>query len=149
MAALEIKEVAPGVWSVRRGPKGYAAYVVKTSPGAVLIDTGPDRTGAPVMQACQAARVGLRSVRAILLTSPDPEASAGAPALRERCGSRVLCSLEAARKLRPFEADGGIEIGEVVEDRFEVVEPKDKSGGRLAFRMIPSGVLFVGNGVVL
>jgi glyoxylase-like metal-dependent hydrolase (beta-lactamase superfamily II) len=152
MAALEIKEVAPGIWSVRRGPLWHAAYIVKTSPGAVLVDTGPEASGASVMQAFQTARVGLRSVRAILLTSAGPEAAAGAPALRERCGTRVLCSREQAPRLQPFEVDGRIEVGEVVEERFEVVEAPDKTrrtAGRLAFRFRPSGALFVGDGVVL
>ncbi|MGH9392061.1 MAG: MBL fold metallo-hydrolase [Vicinamibacteria bacterium] len=153
MAGLEIAEVAPGIWSVHRGPLWHAAYIVKTSfPGAVLVDTGPEPSGASVMQAFQKARVGLRSVRAILLTSADPEASAAASVLRERCGTRVLCSREQAPRLQPFEVDGRIEVGEVVEERFEVVEAPDKTGktsGRLAFRFRPSGALFVGDGVVL
>jgi len=101
------------------------------------------------MQAFQTARVGLRSVRAILLTSADPEASAAAPVLRERCGTRVLCSREQAPRLQPFEVDGLLAVGEVVEERFEIVEAPDKTGGRLAFRFRPSGPLFVGDGVVL
>jgi len=152
MAALEIAEVAPGIWSVRRGPRWRAAYIIRTSPGAVLVDTGPEPSGASVMQAFQKARVGLRSVRAILLTSADPEASAAAPALRERCGTRVLCSREQAPRLLPWEVDGRIEVGDVVEERFEVVEPPattDPTGGRLAFRFRPSGALFVGDGIVL
>ena len=148
MAALEIKEVAPGIWSVRRGPLWHAAYIVKTSPGAVLVDTGPEPSGASVMQAFQKARVGLRSVRAILLTSAGPEAAAGAPALRERCGTRVLCSREQAPRLQPFEVDGRIEPGEIVEERFEVEEAPGRTPGCLAFRFRPTGALFVG-GVVL
>ncbi len=149
MAALDIAEVAPGIWSVRRGPRWHAAYIVKTSPGAVLIDTGPESSGASVMQGFQRARVGLRSVRAILLTSADPETSAAAPALRERCGARVLCSRDQAPRLQPFEVDGRIEVGDVVEEHFEVVEAPGKTRTRLAFRFRPSGALFVGDGVVL
>jgi glyoxylase-like metal-dependent hydrolase (beta-lactamase superfamily II) len=148
MAALEIAEVAPGIWSVRRGSLWRAAYIVKTSPGAVLVDTGPEPSGASVMQGFQKARVGLRSVRAILLTSADPEAAAGAPALRERCETRVLCSREQAPRLQPFEVDGRIEVGEIVEERFEVVAAPGEAG-RLAFRLRPSGTLFVGGSVVL
>ncbi len=150
MAALEIREVAPGIWSVRLGPRWHAAYIVKTSPGAVLVDTGPEASGATVMQGFQKARVGLRSVRAILLTSGDPAAAAAASTLRERCGTRVLCSREQAARLLPFEVDGRLEIGDVVEERFEVIEPPGKDGtGRLAFRFRPSGALFVGDGVEL
>jgi len=148
MAGLEIRQVASGIWSVRRGPRWRTAYIVKTSPGAVLIDTGPEPSGASVMQAFQQARVGLRSVRAILLTSGDPEAARGAPVLRDRCGTPVLCSREQARRLLPFEVDRRVDVGEVVEG-FEILEAPSPSGGRLAFRHQPSQALFVGGGVVL
>jgi hypothetical protein len=46
-------------------------------------------------------------------------------------------------------ADGQIGIGNVVEGHFEAVEPKIKGAGRLAYRMIPSGALFDGGGLVL
>jgi glyoxylase-like metal-dependent hydrolase (beta-lactamase superfamily II) len=140
MAAIEIVEVSGGIWSVRRGPRWRAAYIVRTSPGAVLIDTGPEPSGATVMQAFQEARVGLRSVRAILLTSSDADAAAAAPALRDRCGTRVLASPEAALRLRPFAVDGTIEPGQMVEDRFEVLE--GDSPGSLAYRFRPIGALF-------
>jgi glyoxylase-like metal-dependent hydrolase (beta-lactamase superfamily II) len=149
VAALEVEEVVPGIWSVRRGPGWHRAYIVKCSPGAILIDTGPESSGASVMQAFQKARVGLRSVRAILLTSADGNAAAGALALRERCGTRVLCSPEEARRLLPFEVDGRIEVGDVVEERFEVLESPEKTAGRLAYQFRPTGALFVGDGLVL
>jgi glyoxylase-like metal-dependent hydrolase (beta-lactamase superfamily II) len=152
MAELEIEEVASGIWSVRRGRRWHRAYIVKTSPGAILIDTGPEPSGASVMQAFQRARVGLRSVRAILLTSGDASAAGGAPVLRERCGTRVLSSREEARRLFPFEVDGQLEVGDVVEERFEVLKPPEASteaAGRLAFLFRPSGALFVGDGIVL
>lgn len=101
------------------------------------------------MQAFQRARVGLRSLRAILLTSPDPSAAAGAAALRERCGTRVLSSGEAAPRLLPFAVDGRIEVGQIVEGRFEVVESPLKTPGCLAFHFRPSGALFVGGDVLL
>ncbi len=144
---LEIAEVSPGIWSVRRGPRWRRAYIIKTSPGAVLIDTGPEPSGSAIMQAFQKARVGLRSVRAILLTSGAPEAAAAAPTLRERCGTRVLASPGEARRLRPFEVDGTIDVGEVVEERFEALE--GESPGSLAFRFLPTGALFVGDGLLL
>jgi len=151
VAALEIAEVVPGIWSVRRGSRWHAAYIVRMSPGAVLVDTGPEASGASVMQGFQRARVGLRSVRAILLTSADSAAASAVSTLRERCGTRVLCSREQAARLLPFEVDCGIEVGDVVEERFEVVAPPGGNGepGRLAFLFRPSGALFVGDGVVL
>jgi glyoxylase-like metal-dependent hydrolase (beta-lactamase superfamily II) len=79
MAELAITELVAGIWAVQRGPRFRAAYIIRTSPGAVLIDTGPEASGAAIMQGFQKARVGLRSVRAILLTSADPDATAAAP----------------------------------------------------------------------
>ena len=103
------------------------------------------------MQGFQKARVGLRSVRAILLTSADSGAASAVSTLRERCGTRVLCSEAQASRLLPFEVDGRIEVGDVVEERFEVVEPPrgNDEPGRLAFLFRPSGALFVGDGLVL
>jgi glyoxylase-like metal-dependent hydrolase (beta-lactamase superfamily II) len=138
-----IAELAAGIWAVGGAPHGHAAYIVKTNPGAVLIDTGPEPSGATVMQAFQKARVGLRSVRAILLSSADPEASAGARALRERTGARLLSSREEALRLQPLAVDGCIEPGDVVEERLEVFQPAGAPLGRLGFRLLPSGALFV------
>lgn len=149
MAGLEIEEVVSGIWSVRRGPRWHRAYIVKCSPGAILIDTGPEPSGASVMLAFQKARVGLRSVRAILLTSGDASAASGTEALRERCGTRVLCSPEEAQKLLPFEVDGRIGVGDVVEERIEVLEAPGATAGHLAYRLRSSGALFVGDGLVL
>ena len=132
---------------MRRGPRWRHAYIVKMSPGAVLIDTGPEASGASVMQAFQKARVGLRSVRAILLTSADPEAAAAAPTLRERCGAPVLASSGAAERLKPFALDGTLEAGQVVEGRFEVVG--GPSPDALGYRFLPTGALFAGGGFLL
>jgi glyoxylase-like metal-dependent hydrolase (beta-lactamase superfamily II) len=142
VAALEIAEVAGGIWSVRRGPRWRPAYIVKMSPGAVLIDTGPEPSGASVMQAFQKARVGMRSVRAILLTSADRDAAAAALTLRERCGAPVLASRGAADKLKPFALDGTLDAGQVVEGRFEVVP--GSSPDALSYRFLPTGALFTG-----
>jgi glyoxylase-like metal-dependent hydrolase (beta-lactamase superfamily II) len=147
MPALQIVEVAAGIWSVRRGPRGPAAYIVKTSPGAVLIDTGPEPCGASIMQGFQKARVGLRSVRAILLTSADPNAAAAAPTLRERCGTKVLASAAAGLRLQPFEIDGALEAGQIIEKRFEVVEGKTPE--TLAYRLLPTGALFADGRLLL
>ncbi len=147
MAELAITELVAGIWSVQRGPRFRAAYIIRTSPGAVLIDTGPEASGAAIMQGFQKARVGLRSVRAILLTSADPDAAAAAPTLRERCGTRVLASAGAALRLEPFEIDGTLEAGQIVEQHFQVIEGESEE--RLSFRFLPSGALFTGGGFLL
>jgi glyoxylase-like metal-dependent hydrolase (beta-lactamase superfamily II) len=107
----------------------------------VLIDCGPEPSGASVMYAFQRARVGLRSVRAILLTSAETASAGGASALRERCGARVFCSREEALKL-PFAADGCLEVGDVVESRFEVVVSPARTAGHLGILLRPEGPLF-------
>ncbi|MGH9336999.1 MAG: MBL fold metallo-hydrolase, partial [Vicinamibacteria bacterium] len=108
-----------------------------------LVDTGPDVTGASVMQALQRARVGLRSLRAILLTGGDGDAAGGASTLRDRSGARVLCSREEGAKLHPFEPDGYLIAGDVVEKHIEVVPAPSR--GRLAFLFRPDRALFTGD----
>lgn len=139
MGSIEIAEAAKGIWSVRRRGSSRAAFIVKTHPGAVLIDAGPEPSGASVMLAFQKARVGLRSIRAILLTSADPEASAGARALRERSGARLLSPVSVAARLSPFEVDGRIEVGDRIEGRFEAI---GSERGEIALRLLGSDCLF-------
>jgi glyoxylase-like metal-dependent hydrolase (beta-lactamase superfamily II) len=142
MGSPSIVEAAPGIWAIRWS-SSEAAYIVKTSPGAVLIDCGPEPSGSSVMYAFQRARVGLRSVRAILLTSAEAASAGGASSLRERCGSPVFCSKDEAVKL-PFEVDGRLEVGDVVESRFEVVASPAGTAGRLGILLRPAGPLFAG-----
>jgi glyoxylase-like metal-dependent hydrolase (beta-lactamase superfamily II) len=142
MANLDLFEVVPGIWCVRRGRDGSACYIVKMSPGAVLIDAGEDETGVGVMKGLQAARVGLNAVRAILLSHAHPHAAAGARALRERSGARVLCSPAEAGTLEP---DALLEHGHLVEDRFRVLETPGHTAGHLSFVLLPGRILFSGD----
>lgn len=85
LAKDDTAEVTPGIWRVQE--HGVSSYIVKLSPGAVLVDTGPDASGRAIMMGLQSARVGLSSLRAILLTSLEPEAAGGLETLRKRSGA--------------------------------------------------------------
>jgi glyoxylase-like metal-dependent hydrolase (beta-lactamase superfamily II) len=142
MAKLELSEVVPGIWSVRRGRVSGACYIVKTSPGAVLVDAGSDPRAVDVMMGLQAARVGLNAVRAILLSHGHSHGAAGARALRDRSGARVLSSrLEAAG----VEPDAFLEPGDRVEELFEVLPTPGHTEGHLSFFLIPTRTLFSGD----
>lgn len=161
MAKLDIFEAAPSVWCVRRGSS--AAYVVKLSPGAVLVDTGSDPEGAGVMMGLQSARVGLTSIRAILLTHAHPRAASGAAALVARSGAQLLASSESASELKRPERPGAlarllgarvrpaVEVtrttaeGELLLERFEVLAAPGGAPGHLAFYYRPARLLFTGD----
>ena len=89
MRRFDIFEPLPGIWCVQHRPSKSTAYIIKTFPGAVLIDTGPDASAASVMMELQGARVGLSSVRLLALTHWHFDQSAGAAALNKRSGTRV------------------------------------------------------------
>lgn len=135
MAKLDVSEVAPGIWRVRRGPRASAVYIIKMSPGAVLVDAGPDETGADVMQGLQVVRVGLNSIRAILLTHSHRHASSGAQALSDRSGARVL-DAPSGESLEP---------GTVVEKHFEVWATPGHTASHVAFLFRPTRALFAGD----
>jgi glyoxylase-like metal-dependent hydrolase (beta-lactamase superfamily II) len=153
MSRLEIAEVVSGIWSIRRGRSGSASFLVKLDPGGVLIDAGADPSGAGVMQCLQKARVGLRSIRAILLTHAHAHAAGGARALRERSGARVLASpLEADELARAatstgtrFDPDARLVDGELVEPYFRAIETPGHTRGHLAFFFEPARALFAGD----
>jgi glyoxylase-like metal-dependent hydrolase (beta-lactamase superfamily II) len=157
MRKLEIVQVASGIWSVRRGRDGSSAFLVKLDPGGILIDAGSDHAGADVMQCLQTARVGLRSIRAILLTHAHGHASAGARALRERTGARLLSSREEVEALAlasgvassdaALAPDAHLADGDRVEPFFRVVATPGHSRGHLAFWLEPMRALFTGDAV--
>jgi glyoxylase-like metal-dependent hydrolase (beta-lactamase superfamily II) len=169
----ETFEASPGIWCVRFAEA--SCYLVRLLPGGILVDTGPDPTGALVMTALQQARVGLASLRAILLTHADFEASAGAARLTSRSGAPVLVS-EGQRALLRDErgASGwsnrmrlgrkrtraqGVETsatqllrdGELVRDVFEAVSLRastsESEDGHFTFYFRPTGALFSGDAI--
>jgi glyoxylase-like metal-dependent hydrolase (beta-lactamase superfamily II) len=131
MAKLEVIEVAPGIWRVRRGRGGSAVYIVQMSPGAVLVDAGPDETGVDVMHGLQAARVGLNSIRAILLTHSHPHAASGARVLQERSGARLV--------------QASSEPGPTIERYFDVLPTPGHTESHVALLFRPTRTLFAGD----
>jgi glyoxylase-like metal-dependent hydrolase (beta-lactamase superfamily II) len=158
---LLIFEAIRGIWCVRR--RGAASYIVKLSPGAVVIDTGAASSGADVMMGLQSARVGLASVRALLLTHAHPHAAAGARALVERSGASLYASPEEARRLerpevpgrlarllgassRPaVSVTGELEDGQRLFEHFVALATPGHTEGHFAFFFEPAGALFSGD----
>ena len=161
--------VAPGIHMLG-GLEPAAAYVVESSEGLVLIDTGLDPDAGPLRR--QMAELGLdwKAVRAILLTHAHGDHSQGAQYLREQTGARVYAGQEDAAVLRaggPHEAlfsgfvlpdasahpttvDVELRGGEVVtvgNVRFEVLGTPGHTPGSICYLMERNGrrVLFSGD----
>ena len=83
----EIHETLQDIWCIRHRQRKTCAYLLKTSPGAVLVDSGPDEDAAGIMTALQIARVGLSSVRALVITHWHSYQTAGIRTLinRSKC----------------------------------------------------------------
>lgn len=77
-----------------------AAYVVETTDGLILVDTGLDRDARPLK--AEMARLGLdwRRIRAILLTHVHGDHTGGARTLRAETGARVYAGAGDAAALR-------------------------------------------------
>ena len=99
MLAPEVFRVGDGIWCVRRPSRRVCSYVVETDPGAVVVDAGMLDSGADPMMALQRARVGLASVRGIILTHGHAEHAAGAAALKARSGCPLFYSAAEASRM--------------------------------------------------
>ncbi len=83
----EIHETLQDIWCIRYRQRKTCAYLLKTAPGAILIDSGPDEDAAGIMTALQTARVGLSSIRALVITHWHSNQTAGIHTLinRSKC----------------------------------------------------------------
>jgi glyoxylase-like metal-dependent hydrolase (beta-lactamase superfamily II) len=77
-----------------------AAYVIETSDGLVLIDTGLDRDASHLKQQMTSLGLDWRRVRAILLTHVHGDHSGGAQHLRTATGAKVYAGKGDAAVLR-------------------------------------------------
>ena len=162
MRRFDIFEPLPGIWCVQHRPSKSTAYIIKTFPGAVLIDTGPDASAASVMMGLQGARVGLSSVRLLALTHWHFDQSAGAATLNKRSGTRVryaeaeasfLTGQREARfwarqrhpKVSPITADGFVTDGEKLEGGLEAIATPGHTDGHVAYYLETRGILFAGD----
>jgi len=91
--------VVPGVYLLG-GLFPSAAYVVATSEGLVLIDTGLDRDASALKEQLASLSLDWRQVRAILLTHVHGDHSGGAEHLRTATGARVYAGRHDAGVLR-------------------------------------------------
>ena len=91
--------VVPGIFLLG-GLSPSAAYVVETSEGLILVDSGLDPDAGPLKS--QMAELGLdwRRVRAILLTHVHGDHTGGAEALRAATGAKVYAGAGDAAVLR-------------------------------------------------
>ena len=162
MRRFDIFEPLPGIWCVQHRPSKSTAYIIKTFPGAVLIDTGPDASAASVMMGLQDARVGLSSVRLLALTHWHFDQSAGAAALNKRSGTRVRYAeaeapfLTGQRKtsfwarerhpqVSPIAADGFVTDGEKLEGGLEAIATPGHTDGHVAYYLETRRLLFSGD----
>jgi glyoxylase-like metal-dependent hydrolase (beta-lactamase superfamily II) len=91
--------VVPGVHMLG-GLSPSAAYVIETSAGLVLVDSGLDADAGPLKS--QMAKLGLdwKGVRAILLTHVHGDHTGGAESLRAATGAKVYAGAGDAPTLR-------------------------------------------------
>ncbi len=146
-SGFDIIQVDKRLWCIRYEARRSCAYILATSPGALVIDAGPDPTALGMMMGLQRARVGLSSIRTLVLTHSHPDQSGGARALSARSGISVHCTAEHARTLavvaeptwrerlrgasplESFDAEGTLAAGQrlsgvdVVEGRAEARRP--------------------------
>jgi metallo-beta-lactamase class B len=95
-------QVAPGIYVLNDlGPA--AAYVVETSEGLVLVDSGLEPTGSAIARDFRFRSLDLSRLRAILLTHAHADHSQGAKALRQLTGAKVLAGKNDATVLRAGE----------------------------------------------
>jgi glyoxylase-like metal-dependent hydrolase (beta-lactamase superfamily II) len=91
--------VAPGVYLLGKTAPA-AAYLVETSEGLVLIDSGLQSDAAAVSEQVAGLGFDIRGLRAILLTHAHGDHSLGAEHLRDLTGARVYAGRDDCPPLR-------------------------------------------------
>src|SRR5262245_52899642 len=95
-------QLATGIYLLGRTRPG-AVYVVDTSEGLVLIDSGLEANAAIVTDQIAALRLDVTRLRAILLTHGHADHSLGAAHLRTRTGAKVYAGRADCPPLRAGE----------------------------------------------
>ena len=148
MRSFETFEVVRGVWCVRHRRRRSCADIVKTSPGAVLIDAGPDPSAHGIMMGLQEARVGFSSVRALVLTYWHSDHTAGARAFAARAKTPILYAAAAAPLMtgeQALPADRLLSADDIVEDCLRVVAPEGPESARLSLYLERDRLIFTGD----
>lgn len=91
--------VVPGIY-ILGGLAPSVAYVVETSQGLVLVDSGVDDDAGPLKSQMTALGLDWKRVRAILLTHVHGDHSGGAEALRAATGAKVYAGAGDAQVLK-------------------------------------------------
>ncbi len=91
--------VAPGIYILGRS-RPAAVYMVETSDGLVLIDSGLEANAATVMDQILELGFDVKRLKAILLTHVHADHSLGAAALRRRTGAKIYAGRGDSRALR-------------------------------------------------
>ena len=147
MADYEIEELFRGTWRIQHRDGLSRAYVVRTYPGALVIDTGPLSSAGGLMAGLQAARVGLSSVRAVLLTGPEAGQTAGASRFLARSGAAAYCSpghLSSIARSIAGDPPGPLERGQRFEDTLEVVSLGRSDSEATTLSLARDGAWFCG-----
>jgi glyoxylase-like metal-dependent hydrolase (beta-lactamase superfamily II) len=92
-------QVVPGIY-ILPGLGPSVAYVVESSQGLVLVDSGDDDDAARIKSKMAALRLDWKRVRAILLTHAHSDHTNGAEALRAATGARVYAGAGDALVLK-------------------------------------------------
>ncbi len=112
------------------GSEGIAAYLIKTSAGAILIDGTLAENAGMIARNIVAVGVRLRDVKLILVTHAHFDHAAGVAALERATGARVVAGIRDVRALEtgvppgetsygvirfpPVHVDRGVRNGETV-----------------------------------
>jgi glyoxylase-like metal-dependent hydrolase (beta-lactamase superfamily II) len=164
--------VAPGVHLLGQLSPA-AAYVVETSAGLVLIDSGVQPDATSLLQQLTRLHLDVERLQAILLTHVHADHSLGAQYLRQRTGARIyagrddapvlraggpreaFCSTFAMPTVHPHATDVDVELagGEDVaigDACFHVLATPGHSPGSVCYLMERGGlrILFTGDFVV-
>src|SRR5262245_16871666 len=91
--------VAPGIYHLGNSSPG-AVYLVETSEGLVLIDSGIEASAGAVIGQISDLRFELKRLRAILLTHVHADHSLGAARLRNLTGARIYAGRADSQVLR-------------------------------------------------
>jgi len=148
--------------------QGGRAYLLEGPAECALVDTGAPDGGLGAGHMIEMARHGLSEVRALLLTSGDPEHAGNAAAVRALTGARIAASAETAATLReararvlrrgvlrrawrwppePVRVDDVLEPGQVLDvaGGVEVIDASAVAPGALVFHCYGPGALMLGD----
>ena len=164
--------VGPGI-HILNGLGPAAAYIVETSDGLVLVDSGLEATGARIARGFRYRNLELGRLRAILLTHAHVDHSQGARELRRQTGAKIyagqgdssvlrageprdaFCSTFDMRGVQIHGTDVDVELqgGEIIQigdARFQVIAAPGHTPGSICYSLERDGSrIFFGGDVAM